>query len=118
MGRLYTIESWALIALGVVHVSAAPRFFDAFTSQALWFVSGGLLMALVGVLNLLNRAYGRGARGLRIVCLGVNTLMVAFGIAVGLLSRASLASWIIVLGIVVPLTVLSSLRAVTKAHAT
>ena len=75
-------------------------------------------MVSVGALNLLYRANGRSARGLRLVCIGANILIVAFGISVGLLTLASLMSWIVVLGIVVPLTILSSLRGATEANAT
>lgn len=115
MKRLYAFEGWALVVLGVVHAGATFRIHSVFTAQALWFMSAGLLMVLVGALNLLNRAYGRNAPGLRLVCIAANIAVSAFAVASGILGRASLAAWIVVLGIVVPLTVLSCLRVVHKA---
>jgi hypothetical protein len=112
--RIYAIESWALVVLGIVHMSATSRFVGAFTTQALWFLGGGILMVLVGAMNLLNRAYGGRAPGLRLVCIAANITISAFAVAAGYLSRASLLQWIIVLGIVVPLTVLSCSRMVNE----
>jgi hypothetical protein len=112
MSRFYAFESWALIVLGAVHVGATFRIYGAFTAQALWFMSAGLLSVLVGALNLLNRTYGRNAPGLRRVCIAANIAVTAFAVASGIFGRASLGAWILVLGIVVPLTVLSCLRMV------
>lgn len=107
MRLLYTIESYALIALSVLHMGAAFRFFSALTPQALWFFSAGMLMALVGIVNLLNRNYGQNARGLRLVTIGTNVVMAVFAGATGTLTRASALEWVIVMGIVIPLTLLS-----------
>jgi hypothetical protein len=107
MGVLYAIESWLLVLLGTTHVAATFKFFAALTPQSLWFVSAGLLMILVGALNLLNRAYGRDARGLRWVCIAANIVIAAFAVTAGLMGRAGVVQWIIVLGIVLPLTLLS-----------
>jgi len=107
MRLLYTIESWALVALSVLHMGATFRFFNAFNSQALWFFGGGMLMLLVAALNLLNRTYGQNARGLRLVCVAANVVVTAFGIAAGYLGKASPLEWVVVMGIVVPLTLLS-----------
>lgn len=118
MRRLYTIESWALVVLGVTHMAATFHFFSAFTAQALWFLGAGLLMVLVGALNLLNRAYGRTAPGLRLVSIAANVTISIFAVAAGIVGRATLAQWIVVLGIVGPLTVLSCLRSVHEQDAT
>jgi hypothetical protein len=115
--RFYTIESWALAVLGAVHMAATFRLFNAFTAQALWFLGGGLLMVVVASLNLLNRPYGGIAPGLRIVCIAANISISAFAVTAGYLGRAGLAQWILVLGIVGPLTVLSCLRRVSERDA-
>lgn len=52
MNRLYAALAWSAIGLGVLHIAATPRYSTELTQAALWFVSGGLLMILTGVLNL------------------------------------------------------------------
>jgi hypothetical protein len=76
----------------------------------LWFASGGLAMILTGVLNVLNRAYGTGAPGLRWACIGANVVMVAFASLFGLISRATVGQFVIVVGLFVGSTVCSLLR--------
>jgi hypothetical protein len=112
--QFYMIESWALVALGVLHTGTTLRLYNAFTLQAHWFMGAGILMILVGALNLLNRKYGGAARGLRLVCIGANIVILAYSVAGGVLGRADLVAWIIVLGIVVPLTALSFSRTVNR----
>ncbi len=112
--QLYVVEAWALMLLGVLHSGSTFRLFSGYTSQAHWFLSAGLLMILVGGLNLLNRAYGRNAPGLRLACIGANILITVFSVAGGILGRAGLLAWIVVLGIVVPLTALSFSRTVNR----
>lgn len=111
----YALLSWAFVALGGLHMVATARFYDSLTQQALWFFAGGLLMVLVAALNLLNRAYGRAAVGLRVVCIGANVVIVAFAIATGVLGEATIGQWILVLGILGPLTVLSTSRSALGA---
>lgn len=115
MSRFYAVEGWALILLGTVHMAATFRFYYTFEGRALWFFGGGMLMALVGAVNLLNRVYGSSARGLRLVCIAANLAILPFAIAAGVLGRAGLVQWIVVLGIVGPLTALSFLRSVQLA---
>src|SRR5258708_30089858 len=104
----------ASVRLGVLHTSSTFSLYNAFTLQAYWFMSAGILMILVGALNLLKRKYGGAARGLRLVCIGANIMILAYSIAGGVLARADLVAWIIVLGIVVPLTALSFSRTVNR----
>lgn len=99
MKLIYLILSWGLVALGAVHMLATPRFFQSLTSSALWFASGGIAIALAGLLNLLNRQYGRIAPGLRRACFGVNLVMTAFGALTGTVSRASAGQFAVVLGL-------------------
>ena len=56
MRRLYLVLALLVILLGLFHIVSTARFFDEFSSRAVWFASGGLLLILTGVLNLLNRA--------------------------------------------------------------
>lgn len=61
-----------MIALGVLHMLATFRFFNTVNNAALWFFNGGIAFVLTGTLNLLHRAYGRIAPGVRRVCIGTN----------------------------------------------
>jgi hypothetical protein len=110
MRFLYAIVSWGIVALGAVHMLATLFIFNALTSAALWFFSGGIAMVLTGALNLLHRAYGRNAPGLRRVCVGTNLVMLAFGIVSGAVSHANIAQFTLVLGLLVGATVLSLIR--------
>jgi hypothetical protein len=107
MRFLYSFVSWGIVALGAVHMLATLHIFKTLTSAALWFFSGGIAMALIGAINLLHRAYGRNAPGLRAVCVGTNLVMLAFGIVSGAVSHANIAQLTLVLGLVGGATVLS-----------
>src|SRR5687767_5266146 len=107
MRLLYACVSWGIIALSAVHMLAALHLFKTLTSAALWFFSGGIALALTGALNLLHRAYGQVAPGLRKVCIGTNVIMLAFGIVSGAVSGASVAEFGLVLGLMGGATALS-----------
>jgi len=107
---LYAFDSWALAALGALHMGATARKFHVLSSDALWFFSAGALLVVVAALNLLNRAYGNSAPGLRWVCVAANVLVLALSVVGGILTHASAAEWVIVLGILVSMVVLSFLN--------
>jgi len=108
MRTLYGVASWLLLAFGLVHIAATPSRFDTLTSGALWFLSGGVLLVVVASLNLLNRAYGVAAPGVRRVALVANIVNLGLATASGIVGRSGIAGWVIVLGILVPLAVLSA----------
>ena len=110
MRFLYAFVSWGIVALAAVHMLATLHFFKTLTSAALWFFSGGIALALTGALNLLHRAYGQVAPGLRKVCIGTNMIMLAFGIVSGAVSGASVAEFALVLGLMGGATALSLSR--------
>jgi hypothetical protein len=99
MHRAYLIVSVGIIALGLVHIAATPRFFPALTSTAVWFASGGLAIILTGALNLLRRRYGEIAPGLRVVCVVSNVVMTTFALIAGYAGRASVLEFVLVLGL-------------------
>ena len=72
MRRLYLVLACLILLLGLVHVSATFALFDALTSRAVWFAGGGMAIIFTGVLNLLNRAYGAAAPGVRWAAIGAN----------------------------------------------
>ena len=104
---IYALASWGLVLLGAVHIAATAVFYDSLTSQALWFLSGGLFMVSVAMLNLLNRAYGRVASGLRAACIGANVVVSVFAFTSAIVSNASPGESLLVLGILGPLVTLS-----------
>ena len=114
MRLIYFIISILIIGLGVVHLVATPHFYPHLTSAAVWFASGGLLIILTGFLNLLRRAYGEIAFGIRLVCVITNILMAAFALLEGYVSRASVAQFVLVLGLMSGATALSFLTSAQK----
>lgn len=110
MKRIYLFLGWGIVILGAIHMLATMRFFKSVTGAALWFFSGGMAMSLTGALNLLNRSYGQIAPGLRKVCIGANIIMTAFGILAGAVNRASIAEFVLVLGLCGGATALSLTR--------
>ena len=96
---MYAALSWLAVGLGVVHLVATPRYSAHFTQAALWFASGGLLMILTGAVNLLNRAYGSSAAGLRRVSVAMNIVMTAFGVLMGIAGHPTLFQFAVVIGI-------------------
>jgi uncharacterized protein (UPF0548 family) len=111
---LHLAASWALGALGLVHLAATWRIYGSLTPAALWFFSGGLFMALVAAVNLLHGAGGGVARGLGAVVVASNLVMTGFASVAGVTFRASGAQWALVLGICGTLTVSSALVLAAK----
>src|SRR5688572_19695459 len=99
MRRLYLVLAVLIILLGLVHLASTPQLFDALNSRALWFASGGLLLILTGVLNLLNRAYGAAAPGLRWATIATNAVMTAFAAIAGTVGAASGAQLVVIVGL-------------------
>ncbi len=116
MAKVYFVFGTGIILLGLLHLAAAVLAFEALTSEAIWFFSGGIAIVLTGALNLLNRTYGRIAPGLRFVCIGTNASMTVFGAAAGKATGASLVEYLVVLGLVGGATALSLTRGVTSSR--
>lgn len=72
-------------------------------------------MALGGGLNLLNRAYGRSASSLRIVCWLANILLTLFGAAAGALTGASITEYILIMSLLGGALILSLNRSSLNA---
>ncbi len=75
-----------------------------------WFFGSGIAMALVGALNLLHRAYGHSAPGLRVVCWIANIFLTLFALVAGALTGASIAEYIVIVSLVVGALILSFVR--------
>lgn len=99
MRLFYLICAILVIALGLAHTAATFVFFDTLTSRAIWFASAGLVLVLQGALNILNRAYGATARGVRWTCVGANLVMAAFTTLAGIVDRAPAAQLLVIVGL-------------------
>ena len=99
MNRLYAFIGWAIVALGGLHMLATIRLYASTPAFRVWFFGSGLVMALGGALNLLNRAYGHSAPGLRIVCWIANVVLTLFGAVAGALTGASVAEYILIMSL-------------------
>jgi hypothetical protein len=69
------IIGWLLIAFGVVHISLTRRVHPDIDINAIWFASGGLLMITIGALNLLRVAYSSVAKGVYVVSVIANIVL-------------------------------------------
>ena len=95
--RLYAFVGWAIVALGGLHMLATIRLAASTPAFRVWFFGSGLAMALGGALNLLNRAYGRSARGVRVVCWVANILLILFGAVAGRVTGASVVEYVVIM---------------------
>jgi hypothetical protein len=107
MRRLYLVLACLVILLGLVHFAATFGTFDAFTDRAVWFASGGLAILLTGILNVLNRAYGAAAPGLRWATFGANAVMTLFAALAGIAGGASDAQLVVIVGLLAATTLVS-----------
>ena len=99
VNRLYAFVGWAIIALGGLHMLATIRLSASTPAFRVWFFGSGMAMALGGALNLLNRAYGHSAPGLRIVCWMANTLLTLLSAVAGALTGATVVEYILIMGL-------------------
>jgi hypothetical protein len=111
MRTLYLVLAALVILLGLVHLAAAFALFDALTPRAIWFASGGVAIVLTGLLNLLNRAYGRSAPGVRWSAIGASAVMTAFAALAGVADAASGAQLLVIVGLMAAITLVSALPA-------
>ena len=114
----YLILSLGIIALGAVHIGATPRLFTHLTSAAVWFACGGLAIIMVGALNLLRRAYGEIAPGIRWVCVVANVVMTSFALVAGYAGGASALQFSLIIGLMGGATLLSLFPATQRPSRT
>ena len=117
LNRLYAFIGWAIVALGGLHMLVTFRLSSPSLPFRVWFFGYGMAMGLVGALNLLHRAYGRSAAGLRVVCWVSNILLTAFAFAAGALTSAGIAEYILIMSLVGGALILSFLPSAYLATA-
>jgi len=70
---------WLFVIIGSVHnFVAAPSLYPKLDASALWFVSAGMLLWLVGALNLLRLRYAAIAPGVRRVSMSANIVVTVY----------------------------------------
>jgi hypothetical protein len=77
MRKIDVAVGWLLIAFGTVHLLLTRKFDPNLGINAIWFASGGLLIITIGALNLLRVAYTNVAKGVHIVSVIANVVLVA-----------------------------------------
>ena len=107
MRAVYLVIAALIILLGLVHIAATFLLFDGLGSRAVWFASGGVAIVLAGLINLLNRAYGAVAPGVRWAAIGANVTMTALAAIAGIAGAASDAQLVFIVGLMVAATLLS-----------
>lgn len=68
MKTFYKINTFLILALGIIHVSATPLFFRGLTESAMWFISGGLMMVFISFFNFILMKSASGERRIRLLC--------------------------------------------------
>lgn len=111
MRRLYLALSLALLALGVLHTVVALRRLWPLTASGVWFLAGGTAILLTAALNLLNRAYGGAAPGIRATTVAANLVMFVSSILGGIATHATAVQLVLVLTVTGGLSVLSLFEA-------
>jgi hypothetical protein len=79
------VAGWLLIAFGALHLALTRKVHPIIDIDAVWFVSGGLMIIAIGALNLLRIAYGSIANGVRVVSLIANIVLLALMIFIATL---------------------------------
>lgn len=110
VNRLYAFVGWAIVALGGLHMLTTIRLSASSPAFRVWFFGAGLAMAFAGALNLLNRAYGHYAAGLRVVCRAANIVLMLFAAVAGALTGAGIAEYVVIVGLVGGASLLSFVR--------
>ena len=75
MRTLDIILGWLLIGFGAAHTALTRRVNPEIGINAIWFASGGLLIITIGALNLLRVAYSSVAKGVYVVSVMANIVL-------------------------------------------
>ena len=87
------------MALGILHLCMTPVLFKGFTSAALWFAGGGVMIVFISFFNFLLLSYGGRERLVRIFCNIANLVGLVFAGAMLVLearrARPGLTAWLV-----------------------
>lgn len=97
MKILYKISTFLILALGILHISLTPVLFRSFTSGALWFVSGGVVIVFLSFFNFILMSEAGKQRLVRVLTHIANLIGLAFGCAMFIMetlrARPGPSSW-------------------------
>jgi uncharacterized membrane protein len=108
--RLYAVCAAAILALGVLHMATTFRLSSFTPAGKVWFFGSGIALALMGILNLLNRRYGLVASGLRSACIASNVVLLCFAVIAGRLTNATAVEQIVLASVLLSALILSAVR--------
>jgi hypothetical protein len=99
MKILYKVSTFLILALGIVHLCMSPVLFSGFTSAALWFVSGGVMIVFLSFFNFILMSDAGKERLVKIFCNIANLTGLVFAGAMLILetrrARPGLSSWLV-----------------------
>lgn len=99
MRILYKVSTFLILALGILHICLSPVLFRSFTSAALWFVSGGVMIVFVSFFNFILMSEAGKERLVKIFCNTANLMSLVFAGAMLILEsrrgRPELSSWLV-----------------------
>lgn len=105
--RVYAALAWLIAAIAVLHMATTWQLSSATAFTKVWFFGAGVAMAQTAALNLLHRLHGRSALSLAWVTRSSNALMLAVAAVAGVVTGASTAELVVMLGTLAGLLVLS-----------
>lgn len=98
MRSLHLIVGLLLVGIGMLHMGATFGYYREFSAGALWFFGAGLLLALIGALNLFCRRHMVALPALRTFTFGCNVLMTVYTFCSGLATKASVPQMVVLVG--------------------
>ena len=99
MKTLYKVTTFLILALGVLHISFAPVLFHSLTSNALWFVSGGMVIVFLSFFNFILMSEAGKQRIVRMLTYSANLFGLLFAGAMLIIesrrARPGPLSWVV-----------------------
>jgi hypothetical protein len=99
MKVLYKISTFLILALGILHISMTPVLFRSFTSAALWFAGGGVVIVFLSFFNFILMSEAGNQHVVRILTHLANLIGLAFGCGMFVMetlrARPGPASWVV-----------------------
>ncbi len=114
VSNMYAALACVLGAISLLHMATTFWLRTATPFTRVWFFGAGIAMAEGAALNLLHRVHGRSAPGLRWTTRAFNIIMLAFATVAGSVTGASALEFIILLGILSVILLLSFASAAYK----
>ncbi len=105
--KLYAALAGLVALIAALHMATTFTLTKSTPAGKVWFFGAGLAMALQAALNFLNRTHGRQVLALAWTTRVTNVALLAFGAVAGVVTRASTAEYVALVGSLAGLVVLS-----------